>query len=248
MFTLGLPAYANVAPLAHFLRPEGFAVKTAVPTELNRSLLAGEMGLSLVSSAFFLEHKDRLSLLPGFGVAVLGKVHSVNLFANKPLQEVRRVALTTESATSVRLLRLLLGEREYRREAGGLELLGPYDAVLLIGDRAIRAYFEAKEKGVFVLDLAEAWYQKTRLPFVFAVFAYPKASPPPAGVVEELKRARKEGIARLGEVARREADRLLVPEEFLLEYLWNFRYHLDEPDRDGLIAFSRALGLGDELF
>ncbi len=254
-YRVGLPPYANVAPLNHFLKPKGFSLLHAVPTELNRALLSGELELSLVSSVFYLEHKDRLALLPDFAVAVLGRVYSVNLFSKVPFEEVEKVALTTESATSVRLLKLLLGEdRAYRREEGGLELLARYDGVLLIGDRAIRAYADLLEalpesvhdlpecpRGVYVTDLAEAWYRRTRLPFVFAVWAHPKEAPPPPEVLAELRRARREGLSRLGEVARAEADRLGVAWPLLLHYLWNFRYHFEAPDREGLVAFERAI-------
>jgi len=143
-YVLGLPRYANVAPLHHFLRLEGFRVLHAVPAELNRLLLSGEVGLSLVSSYFYLKHQDSLGLLPDFSVAVLGRVYSVNLFHKGALPHLARVALTTESATSVALLKLLLKEAgagpRYERREGGLELLSAYDGVLLIGDRAIKAY------------------------------------------------------------------------------------------------------------
>ncbi len=254
-YRVGLPPYANVAPLARYLRPQGFELVRAVPTELNRGLLEGELELSLVSSVFYLEHKDRLEPLPDFAVAVLGRVYSVNLFSRVPFEHARRIALTTESATSVRLLRLLLGEdRAYERVEGGLELLDRYDGVLLIGDRAVRAYAELlpslpesvhdlpeRPSGVHVTDLAEAWYRRTRLPFVFAVWAHPKGAPPPPEVLAELRRARREGLARLGEVARAEAERLGVAWPLLLHYLWNFRYHFEAPDREGLAAFARLV-------
>ncbi len=262
MYRVGLPPYANVAPLVKYLNPSGFALEPGVPTALNRRLLAGALDLSLVSSVAYLEHQDVLRVLPHFSVAVLGRVYSVNLFSQVPFEDVRTVALTTESATSVRLLKLLLGEdRNYRREEGGLELLERYDGVLLIGDRAIQAYaglikeppgcvLELPERpgGLYVTDLAAAWYERTRLPFVFAVWAYRKEAPPPPGVVKELERARQLGIAQLGEVARFEAQRLGVPWPLLLHYLWNFRYHLEAPDRDGLAAFAQELGYSAELF
>ncbi len=259
-YRLGFPPYANVAPLVRFLEGEGLEVVHAPPTALNRLLLEGEIGLSLASSFFYLTHQEALGLLPDFSVAVLGPVYSVNLFHKKPLSELRRVALTTESATSVALLKLLLEEAgarpEYRREEGGLELLEAYDGVLLIGDRAIRAYagllkalpetphalpsaFGALE----VTDLAMAWFRRTRLPFVFAVWAYRLEDPPPKAVVQALRRARRKGLAQLGEVARGEAERLGVHPALLEHYLWNFRYHLEEPDRLGLKAFAEALGL-----
>ena len=262
MYRVGLPAYANVAPLSHFLAPEGFSLAGGVPTELNRALLEGELELSLVSSVFYLEHREALGVLPDFSVAVLGRVYSVNLFSRIPFEEVESVALTTESATSVRLLKLLLGpERTYRREEGGLELLERYDGVLLIGDRAIKAYtgllerlpesvheLPERPRGVHVTDLAAVWYRRTRLPFVFALWAYRKEAPPPPEVLAELRRARREGLANLGVVAQREAQRLGVAWPLLLHYLWNFRYHLEAPDRDGLAAFAEAIGYSAEPF
>ncbi len=256
-YRVGLPRYANVAPLTAFLRVRGFRLEHAVPTELNRKLLAGELDLSLVSSVFYLEHRERLALLPDFSVAVLGRVYSVNLFSRVPWPEVRRVALTTESATSVRLLRLLLGEGvAYRRAEGGLELLKDYDGVLLIGDRAVKAYagllpalpenvhaLPERPSGVYVSDLAERWYRRTRLPFVFALWAYRRDRPPPPAVVAELRRARRLGLGGLAEVAAAEGRRLGVAPELLEHYLWNFRYHLEAPDRDGLAAFAAELGL-----
>uniref|UniRef100_A0A831XHG8 Chorismate dehydratase n=1 Tax=Thermus islandicus TaxID=540988 RepID=A0A831XHG8_9DEIN len=260
-YTVGFPPYANVAPLVHFLEAEGFRVVRAPPTGLNRMLLTGEVGLSLASSHFYLRHQEGLGLLPDFSVAVLGPVYSVNLFHKKPLEALGRVALTAESATSVALLRLLLEEAgagpAYARVQGGLELLEAYDGVLLIGDRAIQAYaglleavpetphaLPARFGEVRVTDLAMAWFRRTHLPFVFAVWAYPKDHPPPPEVVEALRRARAKGLGRLEEVAQAEARRLGVHPALLLHYLWNFRYHLEEPDRLGLKAFAQALGLG----
>ncbi len=259
MHTLGFPPYANVAPLVHFLEGE-LRVLHAPPTELNRRLLAGEVGLSLVSSAFYLQHQEALGLLPDFSVAVLGPVYSVNLFHTKPLWALRRVALTVESETSVALLKLLLREAgaspEYRREEGGLELLEAYDGLLLIGDRAIQAYagllketpetphaLPTRFGELEVTDLAMAWFRRTHLPFVFAVLAYRKETPPPPQVVQALRRARRKGLGCLEAVAQAEARRLGVHPALLLHYLWNFRYHLEEPDRLGLQAFAEALGL-----
>ena len=50
-------------------------------------------------------------------------------------------------------------------------------------------------------------------------------------------------LGRLEEVAQAEGKRLGVHPALLLHYLWNFRYHLEEPDRLGLKAFAEALGL-----
>ncbi|MFN3368362.1 MAG: menaquinone biosynthetic enzyme MqnA/MqnD family protein [Thermus sp.] len=260
VYSLGVPLYANTAPLYHFLEAHGWTLRHGVPAELNRMVLSGEVGLSLVSSYFYLEHQEELGLLPDFSVAVLGRVYSVNLFHKGRLRDLGRVALTAESATSVELLKLLLRERGifpgYEKREGGLELLREYDGVLLIGDRAIRAYASLLDRlpetphalptrfgEVEVLDLSMLWFERTRLPFVFAVWAYRKETPPPLELVQALRRARRQGLARLGEVAEAEARRLGVHPALMEHYLWNFRYHLEEPDRLGLQAFAQALGL-----
>lgn len=98
-------------------------------------------------------------------------------------------------------------------------------------------------RGVEVVDLSMLWFERTHLPFVFAVWAYRKETPPPLELVRALRRARRQGLRRLGEVAEAEARRLGLHPALVEHYLWNFRYHLEEPDRLGLQAFAQALGL-----
>jgi len=259
-YRIGLPHYANTAPLVHFLEPpHGVELRFGVPTELNRWLAEGEVDLSLVSSRFYLEARGALRALPDFSVAVLGAVYSVNLFHQKPWDELERIAVTAESATSVRLLAHLLEQSGVRAEMEpapvGLEGLETYDGVLLIGDRALTAYAGLLEHtpasvhdlprrpgGYRVTDLAMRWFRETRLPFVFALWATRSGEQPPPEVVALLRRARRTGLGRLGEVAAAESERLGVPAPLLQHYLWNFRYHLEAPDRLGLAAFAEALG------
>ena len=65
-----------------------------------------------------------------------GAVDSIQLITRKPLEQVRSVAVTPESATSVVLTRVLLGEVEL------VPLDQPADARMLIGDAALRSAFE----------------------------------------------------------------------------------------------------------
>lgn len=261
MYTLGVPRYANTAPLYHFLeKGNGVAFRYGVPTELNRWLLEGSVDLSLVSSYFYLQNADKLRPLPDFSVADLGPVYSVNLFHRIPWKQLKHIALTTESATSVRLLQYLLEAdgilAQYTPAQGGLELLETYDAILLIGDKAITTYFKllpiipesvhhvpSLVEGIRITDLSMKWFEHTRLPFVFGVWATRKSAPPPREIVRRLRMARSLGLGNLAAVAGTEAQRLGVPEQLMQHYLWNFRYHLEAPDRLGLRAFAQAVGL-----
>jgi len=74
---------------------------TGVPTELNRLLIAGEIDVAPISSIEYARNADTLWLLPRLCVSTEGAVDSIQLITPKPLEQVRSVAITPESATSV---------------------------------------------------------------------------------------------------------------------------------------------------
>ncbi|WP_102125818.1 menaquinone biosynthetic enzyme MqnA/MqnD family protein [Deinococcus planocerae] len=252
--------YTNVAPILDSLvLPPGVTAVTGVPTEMNAALLEGRVDIANISAVEFIRHADRLEALPDFSVSVLGPVYSVNLFHTVPLPALRRVALTRQSAMSVALLEVLLAARGLsptleRAEGEAEDLLAAgYDGVLRIGDSALREWYRVvgpltpettmtglphTARGVTVTDLAEEWFRLTGHPFVFAVWAYRKDAPPPTPLVQAMREARREGLGHLADVARRHAAKLGLPERVVQHYLWNFRYHLEAPDRLGLGEFA----------
>ncbi len=252
---LGIVSYANVAPLHWGLTPwEGASFVRGVPSELNRKLLAGEIDLTLISSYEFLRHRHTLRALPDFSIATLGPVYSVMLFHWRPLPELqgKRVAVTTDSATSVELLRLLLKREGVKAELVPMvpeldAMLASCEAALLIGDTALIEAVARREvhgRRPLLTDLGEAWYQQTKLPFTFAVWASRQDRPPSKLLVAKLRAAREHGLGHLAEVSRHEAARLGLSEAVVQRYLSNFRYYLEPPDRDGLLAFAQALEPG----
>jgi chorismate dehydratase len=266
---LGIIKYTNVAPLLHHLEPAliGFPVEfvRGVPTEINAALLEGRVDLANISAFEFLEHAGSLRALPDFSVSVLGPVYSVNLFHTVPWQELNActIAVTTHSATSVKLLETLLKldsiNAKLERASQNLEtLLETYPAVLLIGDDALVEWYrvcgpisETKQmirlpnvgtlssgKRVQVTDLSESWYEHTGMPFVFAVWASRADNPVPKELVLAMRNSRRWGVGHLAEIAELEAARLKLPVRIVQHYLWNFRYHLEAPDRAGLAKFA----------
>src|SRR4029077_10883378 len=112
MIRLGRIAYANMAPV--FFRVEvEYEEVTGVPTDLNRRLIAGELDIAPISSIEYARHADTLRLLPRLCVSSEGAVDSIQLVSRLPLERVRTVAVTPESATSVVLTRVLLPEAEH---------------------------------------------------------------------------------------------------------------------------------------
>lgn len=252
--------YTNVAPILDPLRlPPGVTAITGVPTEMNAALLEGRVDIANISAVEFIRHADRLEALPDFSVAVLGPVYSVNLFHRGPLEGLRRIALTAQSSMSVALLEVLLRERGLtpvlERAEGEAEplLASGYDGVLRIGDSALREWYgvagpltpqrsmtalPSTARGVTVTDLAQEWFALTGHPFVFAVWAYRKENPPPPALLQAMREARREGLGHLTDVSARHARKLGLPVRVVQHYLWNFRYHLEAPDRLGLTEFA----------
>ncbi len=272
-YRLGIIKYTNTAPLIHTLERElvhqDVQFVRDVPTGINAALLEGRVDLANISAFEFIQHADQLRALPDFSISVLGPVYSVNLFHTVLWQELsgQTIAVTTHSATSVKLLETLLkldgiNARLERAEPDLERLLSCYPAALLIGDGALSEWYRLcgpvtettqmhrlpfagtlpNGSGVTVTDLAMRWYSHTGLPFVFAVWATRRNESPPFEVILGMRRARRYGVGHLAEVAALEAQRLNLPERIVQHYLWNFRYHLEAPDRAGLERFAGLVG------
>jgi chorismate dehydratase len=238
---LGRISYVNMAPVFYRLEAEAEEV-TGVPTELNRRLLAGELDLAPISSIEYARNADTLRLLPRLCVSSQGAVDSIQLVSRKPLEQVRTVAVTPESATSVVLTRVLLPD------AAHVPFDEPADAKLLIGDAALKSVFEDPTPHH---DLGRLWLERTGLPMVFAVWACPD---PPAEGVAELEDALVESI-RLADseperLAREASERYGYPAGFLARYFEKLRYRFGPRERAGLCTFlelARDVGELDEV-
>src|ERR687885_1514405 len=172
---LGRIGYVNMAPV--FFRLDAPVEEVVgVPTELNRCLLGGGCDLAPISSIEYARHADRLRVLPRLCVSSEGAVDSIQLVSRAPLERVRSVAVTPESATSVVLTRVLLPEAEH------VPLGEEADAKLLIGDAALQSAFEDPTPH---FDLGRLWLERTGLPMVFAVWACRGPAPPGLGEVED---------------------------------------------------------------
>ena len=177
---LGRISYVNMAPVFFRLDAEVDEVQ-GVPTELNRRLVAGELDLAPISSIEYARNADRLRLMPRLCVASEGAVDSIQLVSRRPLEQVRRVAVTPESATSVALTKVLLPEADQVPLDAYAE--GDADAKLLIGDAALKSAFEDPTPHH---DLGRLWLERTGLPMVFAVWAAPEPAHPDLPELEAL--------------------------------------------------------------
>jgi chorismate dehydratase len=238
MIRLGRISYVNMAPVFYRLDAEVEEVQ-GVPTDLNRRLVAGEIDLAPISSIEYARHADTLRILPRLCVSSEGAVDSIQLVSRVPLERVRTVAVTSESATSVVLTKVLLPDAEH------VPLGEEAEAKLLIGDAALKSAFEDPTPHH---DLGKLWLERTGLPMVFAVWAAP--DPPVAGtsaledaLVESVRLARGEPE----QLAYEASDRYGYPAGFLARYFEKLRYRFGPRERAGLYTFLEMAHEAGEL-
>jgi len=174
---IGAVSYLNAKPLYYGLceYAPNVTLSMDVPSRLAEQLAAGELDVALIPSVEYLRGAELgYEIIPGFAIAAHGPVHSVKLFSRVPWRRIDRLALDAGSRTSQVLARIWLDAKHQVRPARVEELpLGvsvlesTADAVLAIGDRAMRVHREAFYD---VVDLGEAWHTLTGLPIVFALW------------------------------------------------------------------------------
>lgn len=241
---LGRISYVNMAPVFYRPCPEVEEVE-GVPTELARALLAGEVDVAAIPSIEFARNADRLEMLPGLCVASDGVVDSIQLVSKIAPERLRLIAVTSESATSAALARVLFPQAEQVPLEATPPAVGDETprAKLLIGDAALRSAFE---NPVPHYDLGRLWRERTGLPMVFAVWAYRKGNDAGMAELEEaLLSSIRAARAEPERLARQAAEIYGYPAGFLARYFEKLRYRFGAREREGLLEFlaqARAAG------
>src|SRR6201990_825763 len=237
LIKLGRIGYVNMAPVFFRLDAQGEEV-VGLPTALNRQLVAGELDVAPISSIEYARNADLLRLLPRLCVSSEGAVDSIQLVSHKPLEQVRVVAVTPESATSVVLVKVLLPEADH------VPLGEEADAKLLIGDAALKSAFEDPTPHH---DLGRLWLERTGTPKDFAVWGGPEPTHP---ALPELAYALVTSVRASREqpelLAHESAERYGYPAGFLARYFEKLRYRFGPRERAGLYTFlelARDAGL-----
>jgi chorismate dehydratase len=234
-FRVGSVGYLNAVPLTRGLEDE---VTFATPARLASMLQRDELDAALVSLVEVI-FNDRYDILDGIAIASLGEVKSVLLAHRKPLSEVTEVYCDPASLTSVQLLQVLLAERGLKPE---FKTLASYDSAalpdyaLLIGDRALDLALSPCQHEIW--DLGAAWYELTKLPFVYAVWAL-RRDVENARLRRLLREAYDFGLDTLDTIISSRTDYTL---DFRKDYLtWHIHYHLGADEKRGMAKFIELL-------
>jgi len=250
MINISVVSYLNTAPflygLKHFetVNSKLFKVSLDIPSVCAQKLINGEAQIGLIPTAV-------LPLLPTYQIigktciGAVGKVDSVLLFSNVPLENIEKILLDYQSRTSVKLCQILAANYwkiipEYENASANYisEIIGATAAVV-IGDRV----FDVMHQFKYSYDLSEAWYKYQQLPFVFACWT--SINPVDNEVIVQLEESLQFGINHLQETIEENIHK--YPSHYNVEnYLTNrISYNLDALKLKGMETFLHLLGTFD---
>ncbi|QJW98112.1 menaquinone biosynthetic enzyme MqnA/MqnD family protein [Frigoriglobus tundricola] len=250
---VGAVNYLNTKPLVERLTDFAPDIDLSfdLPSQLADQLAAGDLDVGLVPVVEFFRG-DNYTFVKNIAIGSRGPVLSVTLFSKVPWAAIRSVSLDEGSRTSAALTQMIL-----RKRYGVTPVVEPLpiaapaddlttDAVLLIGDRAMRACLPGYR---FAYDLGEEWTAWTGLPMVFAVWAV-RSGVALGDAEAAFHRAKEYGLAHAGVIAQREAAALGLDPGYCRRYMSNIiRYDLGPAELAGMTRYhelASELGLVPE--
>ncbi len=207
---IGVVSYINTVPLIDGLDElADVQLVPAVPSELIRLLLSGQVEVALCSIVDYQIAPESLKIVPAGLLGCDGSTMTVRLFSQVPVERISRIYCDTDSHTSIMLLRVLLHERHKirpdlvnfdareHRTGEGEEVQWP-EAMLLIGDKVVTDSTPAI-RYPYQLDLGAEWKELTGLPFVFATWLTRRETDAAAvgGVLDHQRRHNKERLEHI---------------------------------------------------
>ncbi len=253
---VGSVPYLNAKPLIYGLESE---IILEHPARLAQRLAAREFDTGLVPVVEVFRRPGYV-IVDSIAIACNGPVYSVLLAHRGPLSDIREVVVDAASGTSVLLLRVLLEKRFGLKPRYVVEPLAERrsdaSTQMLIGDQAIRFRAAASLRdarpdadpdhgvtgplsGWHILDLGQAWFDWTGLPFVFAVWAVHADHPDIHNLAAKLLAARDAGLANIETIITRETE---GDAEFRRHYFAeHVRYHLGPREKEAMRLFQQHL-------
>jgi chorismate dehydratase len=212
-----------------------------IPSICAQKLKFGQVDLALVPVALLPELED-YTIETDYCIGANGKVDSVKLYSQVPLNEIKTVTLDYQSKSSIALTRILFTffwkkEPSYLEAKPGFEdKIKANNAAVIIGDRT----FSLNGTFAYEYDLAEEWKNFTGLPFVFAAWVSTKKLS--SVFISEFNTVLKNGIANISAALDEDTNQRNYSKEQTLEYLkQRIDYKFDAEKRKALALFLQYI-------
>ena len=227
MIKIGAVPYLNALPLCRYLPGP---VRFETPAVLEKLMAEGALDVALLPVFAFLGNPGYIPHYEGGIIGSNGPVESVTLFFRSGItgpENIRSISLTSDSVTSVALLKVLFGLK-WKVPFPSITHQSP-DAFLKIGDAAL--FFD--EPGWNAVDLGKEWTDWTSLPFVYALWV----SSHSLEIEPMLAKAKKTGLEKMEEIIASCRD---LPTERLRTYLTkSIQYEITPEAMLGLELFKK---------
>lgn len=238
--------YANTYPFIYGLTETGFDRKVILttdhPADCARKLSEGIVDVGLIPVAA-LPLIQNYTLISDYCLGAYGKVRTVMLLSNTPFEEIKKVHLDYRSVSSINLVKILareLWKREFvwNNTRSGFDFLNisHNEAVVLIGDQC----FEYEKKFRYGIDLAEAWYNFTGLPFAFACWTANRDLD--KAFLDEFNLALKYGVSNIPAVVDKFGKSGIIRGNDLFTYLnENMDFNLNDEKKKAIKLFLKLM-------
>jgi chorismate dehydratase len=209
------------------------------PSKIASMLLEDKIDVGLVPVAIIPEMKEHY-IISDYCIGSVGKVASVALFSDVPLNEIETVLLDYQSRTSVALLKILLNEYWkikviYKNTSGDFQSkISGTTAGLVIGDRALIQ----RKISPYIFDLGLEWKNFTGLPFVFAAWISNKKLD--ENFIYNFNESNKTGLNNLDKVVTENAFKIFDLYHYYKDCI---SFDLDDNKKKGLQLFLKLLGI-----
>lgn len=253
---MGKISYINASPvfygLDHGLKPEWLTMIPDVPSVLNKKIMIGDIKISPISAAFYAMNSKDLLVLPDLSISCHGPVLSVLLASNYPIEELsgKKVIFSPESVSGVSFLKMIFRQKgvlpvyNVGNVSHSKAVSRTADAVLVIGDTALTQPWDTTFK--YCIDLGEYWYDMTRMPFVFAVWAvrrsFARKSPETVRKIHRLLLTSKsQGYRHIDDIIDAGQKKLGIDTTLVAHYFERLYCDLDTPKIDAMKIFFDSL-------
>ncbi len=242
---IGIVPYINMRAYTLLPPPDGCDVIQLSPRHMVQEFKDGRLAAAAIPVGGLFELKGKYDFLSAFGISAKERIDSVLLFSKRPFDQLDsncNVTLSGESATSNQLLKLLLGyEVGFNNMPCFVRQGEQADAELIIGDAALKRQHHAATP--YVTDLAQCWWERYNLPFVFARWVI---APNASKTVREGLSTWLESVAVsrdqwLPMVAQEAATALDISIGASEDYLHRVHYRIDMPAQHGQMLFQQEI-------
>ena len=233
-------SYLNSKPFLYGLNKLSIAkqidLSLDIPSKTVSKLAFNLTDIGLIPVAG-LEDLDHYQIVSDYCIGAVGKVRTVVLVSDVPLEQIETVLMDYQSRSSV-LLAKILAKFYWKKDFNWENTCNDFQnklikgntAGVVIGDRV----FDIENRYKYLYDLSEEWYKFTGLPFVFAVWASTKKIS--AKFQKDFNEALIFGIDNISKIA--EMEQINYPNVNIKEYfIKNISFIFDEDKKTGMNKF-----------